>query len=77
MQNERRRQGSIRFVIQKLCQSGLRIPICVKMFPLRSMQSSQLITKKWNIREVRNHKATGFKKCISDQRVYDHNLEAM
>jgi hypothetical protein len=26
------------------------------MFPLRSMQSSQLITKKWNIRKVRNHR---------------------
>jgi hypothetical protein len=25
------------------------------MFPLRSMQSSQLIAKKWNIRKVRNH----------------------
>jgi hypothetical protein len=58
MQNERRRQGAIRFLIQKLCQSGLRIPTCVKMFPLRSMQSSQLITKKWNIRKVRNHGRT-------------------
>lgn len=45
MQNKRRRQGAIRFLIQKLNQSILLIPIHVKMFPLRSMQSSQLIAK--------------------------------
>lgn len=55
MQNKRCGQGAIRFVIQKLRQSGLRIPICVKMSPLRSMQSRQLVAKKWNIRKVRNH----------------------
>jgi hypothetical protein len=28
------------------------------MFPISSMQSSQLITKKWNIHKVRNHGKT-------------------
>ena len=61
MQNKRRRQGAIRFLIQKLSKRSVFIPIRVKMFPLRSMQSSQLIAKKWNIRKVRNHRATGCK----------------
>jgi hypothetical protein len=28
------------------------------MFPLRNMQGSQLIAKKWNIRKLRNHRET-------------------